>query len=70
MSTDDSWITTRVAAARIRYPDVTDAASDSIAEMLNGELCERPLAATELAAAAATLIAGMEPPALKEEAAQ
>jgi hypothetical protein len=70
MLSNEPWITTQVAAARSKHPDVTDAASNSMTELLNGEMCERPLSATELAAAAAKLISGMEPLLAKEEAEQ
>ena len=59
MSTDDSWITTRITEARKHHSEVTDAASARIEELLNGQLSEGPLSQAELESAAAALIAGM-----------
>ena len=61
MPNDDQWITTRVAEARATHPLVTEAVSARIAPLLNGELCERPLPSTRLAAVATALIADMAP---------
>ena len=61
MSTDDSWITTRITEARKHHSEVTDAASARIEELLNGQLSERQLPQAELKTVAAALIADMAP---------
>jgi hypothetical protein len=61
MLSNDPWITTRITEARKHHPLVTDAASDRIEELLNGQLSERQLPQAELKTVAAALIADMIP---------
>ena len=70
MPSDEDWITTRVAEAREHHPLVTEAVSARIAPLLDGELSQRLLPSTKLAALAKALIADMAPAPPKVEAKQ
>ena len=61
MSTDDQWITTRIAEARNHHPLVTEAVSSRIAEALKGQLGEERLSQMDLTHHASMLIADMVP---------
>jgi hypothetical protein len=61
MSTDDHWITTRIAEARTLHPSVTEAISSRMAELLKGQLGEQQLPQKDLTGLASALIADMVP---------
>lgn len=68
MSTDDHWITARIADARTLHPAVTAAASSRLAELLKGQLGEQQLSQKDLTSLASALIADMIPAPPKKDA--
>jgi hypothetical protein len=62
---DDDWVTTRVNGARKALP-VSDAVATAIKDQLNGTMRERALRPGELAEVAATLLAAVNNPPVKE----
>jgi hypothetical protein len=66
VSTENPWITSRIAEARKQHPLVTNATSTRIEALLNGELSEGQLSKTALNGVAASLIADMTPPKEKQ----
>ena len=68
MSTDDHWITTRIAEARTGHPSVSDAVSSRMAKLLKGQLSEQQLSQKDLTSVATALIADMVPAPPKADA--
>lgn len=59
MSLDTRWVTTLMAEAQNRNPDVNTAVWDRLEELLIGELSDRQLSSGELKNIASELIADM-----------
>ncbi len=67
MSKDEDWINKRVSEAKKAHAPVTDGAATRMKELLNGQISERQLRATELADIAKALIVDMASPAPEGE---
>jgi hypothetical protein len=61
MPTDDLWVTARIAESLMLHPDITDAVSSRLRQLLDGQFRERQLTQAELATVAKALIREMDP---------
>jgi hypothetical protein len=61
MPNEETWINERISAAKSDHPLVTETVAAMMDSLLNGQVGERQMRQSELAAIAKALITGMVP---------